>query len=232
MAEFQSTCWTLVLTAAEGDPEARQTALERLCSGYWPPVYAYIRRRGQGEEEARDLTQEFFARLLEKGWLQAADPTRGKFRAFLLTTLKRFLADVHDWAVRQKRGGGAVHIPLDWEEAEAIREPAESPEAAFDRRWALTVLWKAGERLREEAEAAGRQEIFSLLGPFIASEPEAGDYDAVGARTGLSRAAVSMAVHRLRVRLRELMRAEVAETLADRAAVDAEMAELMAALRR
>ena len=232
MTEFQTTCWTLVLTAGSGGEEERCAALNELCSAYWTPAYAYIRRRGQGEEEARDLTQEFFARLLEKNWLESAAPERGKFRAFLLTMLKRFLANEHDFATREKRGGGAVLLPLDWDEAPEVADKIESPEQAFDRRWALTVMHRAAVRLRAEAEVSGRLPLFAALSPFIAADAEPGVYEETGAAFGMSKAAVAMTIHRLRLRLRELTREEVAETVADRSNLEAEMQELMAALRR
>ena len=231
MTDFQTTCWTLVITAGSGGEEERLAALNKLCLAYWPPAYAYLRRRGQGEEDARDLTQEFFARLLEKNWLESAAPERGKFRAFLLTMLKRFLSNEHDFATRQKRGGGALLLPLDWSEAPEIPHGGESPEQAFDRRWALTVMHRAAGKLRSEAEAAGRAALFTALSPFISADPEPGIYEETGLTFGMSKAAVAMAMHRLRLRLRELTREEVAETLSDRGNVDAEMQELMAALR-
>lgn len=231
MSDFQTTCWTLVLTAGSGAPEDRGAALERLCRAYWPPAFAYIRRRGHGEEEARDLTQEFFARLLEKNWLESADRERGKFRSFLLIMLKRFLANEHDFRTREKRGGGVATLSLDWSEAPDVPDSSETPEQAFDRRWALTVMHRAAEKLRGEAEAAGRAALFAAASPWIASDPPAGVYEEIAGTLGTSKAAVSMAVHRLRLRLRELTRTEVAETLSDRGCVDAEMQELMAALR-
>jgi RNA polymerase sigma factor (sigma-70 family) len=231
MAEFQTTCWTLIMAATEGTPETRHEALGRLCRAYWMPVFAYIRRRGQPEEEARDLTQGFFARLLEKHWLDLADQERGKFRGFLLTMLKRYLADQHDYETRQKRSGGHTHFSIDWAEAPEIPDRAETPDQAYDRRWALTVLHRATGRLRAEAEVSGRLPLFVALAPFIGSEPPPGRYEQVGNEVGLSRAAVAMAVSRLRLRLRELARSEVAETLTDRQAVETELQELMTALR-
>ncbi len=219
------------MAACEGTPESRLAALEGLCSAYWPAVFVYIRRRGKDEEEARDLTQEFFASLLEKNWLATVDQDQGRFRAFLLTLVKRFLADEHDYATRKKRGGGVPLLSLDWTNAPEVPDSQDSPELAFDRRWALTVVSRAGDRLKAEVEASGRGDLFSVLAPFVAEEPESGAYDAASGVLGMSRAAISMAVHRLRLRLRALVRAEVAETLSDPAAVDGEMQELIAALR-
>lgn len=231
MAEFQTTCWTLVLTAGKGGEADRAAALEQLCRSYWPTAYAYIRWRNADEETARDLTQEFFARLLEKNWLESAAPAQGKFRAFLLTMLKRFLANEYDYRTRLKRGGGAAALPLDWSEAPEVADTAESPEQAFDRRWALTVMQRAAAALRAEAESAGRASLFHALSPHIASDPEPGVYEEIAASMGMSKPAVAMAVHRLRLRLRELTRSEIAETLTDRGSVENELAELMSALR-
>ena len=232
MADFKTTCWTLVMTTTHGTDVARQAALERLCQDYWPPVYSYIRRRGQGEEESKDLTQEFFARLLEKRWLVGADPELGKFRAYLLTMLKRFLAGSYDHDTRQKRGGGALHFRLDWDSIPEIADKADTPEEAFDRRWALTVVHRAMARVHKEAEASGRLILFAALSPFVLTEPEPGAYEQVAAELHLSRSAIAMAVHRLRLRLRELVRSEIAETLINHSAVETEMQELMAALRK
>ena len=154
------------MTTTHGTEDARQAALESLCRDYWPPVYSFIRRRGQGDEEAKDLTQEFFARLLEKRWLDGADPEQGKFRAYLLTMLKRFLADSHDHDTRQKRGGGAWHFRLDWEGMPEIADVADTPEEAFDRRWALTAVHRAMAKVHKEAEASGRLALFTALSPF------------------------------------------------------------------
>lgn len=231
MSLFQTTRWTLVLDASSGSDAGRLAALNRLCQAYWPPAFAYIRRRGHDEEAARDLTQGFFEKLLEKDWLADAEPDRGKFRSFLLTMLKRYLANEHDFRTRMKRGGGAAAISLDWSESPDVSDPAETPEQAFDRRWALEVINRAGERLRSEATASGRGALFLAVSPFVAAEAEPGAYEQIAADLGMTKSAVAMAVHRLRLRLRELIREEVAETLIDRSKVDVEMQELMSALR-
>lgn len=231
MSDFQTTCWTLVFTAGNGGESERFAALERLCQSYWHPAHAYIRRRGHSEDEALDLTQEFFSRLLALNWLQSADPHRGRFRTFLLTMLQRFLANEHDFATRAKRGGSSSILPLDNPLVPEIPDPSESPEHAFDRRWALTVMHRAASRLRTEAEASSRADLFTALSPLLASDPDPGAHDAIASQFGLSKGAVAMAIHRLRLRLRELTRDEIADTLSDRSSVDAEMQELMAALR-
>jgi DNA-directed RNA polymerase specialized sigma24 family protein len=231
MTDFQTTRWTLVLTAHAADPVARRTALEELCQGYWQPVYAYIVRRGADPEDARDLTQAFFERLLEKNWLETTDQGRGKFRAFLLTLLKRFLADAHDYATRMKRGGHSVHLPLEGMVTNTALAAEASPEEAYDRQWALTTVLRATQVLEAEALAAGKAASFAVLGPFVADEPPPGAYEAAAVQLSISRAAVGMAVHRLRARLRELIWAEVAATLMEGANVENEMAVLLAALR-
>lgn len=235
MSDFATTRWSLVLAAGR-EGRDRDAALARLCEEYWRPLHAYVRRSVRDSEAARDLTQEFFARLLEKGWLVGLEQDGGRFRSFLLCALRRFLIDQHKHGAAAKRGGGAPVFSLDWASAEGgpAYEPAgreETPERAFDRRWALEVMHRALVRLRAEAEAAQKAEWFAALQPYLAGEPEAGDYERAGAALALSPNAVAAAVRRLRARYRELFRAEVAETLADPARVDEELAHLLAALR-
>lgn len=235
MSEFATTRWSLVLAAGR-DGLGRDAALARLCEDYWRPLYAYVRRVGYGPEEARDLTQEFFARLLEKGWLDGVEQEGGRFRSFLLCALRRLLIDLRKHGAAAKRGGGARPLSIDWEAAEGgwRIEPAgreETPERSFDRRWAMEVMHRALGRLRAEAEAARKAELFAALQPFLAAEAEPGDYERAGGALGLSPNAVAAAVRRLRMRYRELFRAEVAETLADPARVDEELRHLLAALR-
>ena len=233
-AQFTTTHWTVVL-AAKGVPAERQAAaLEQLCRTYWYPLYSYIRRRGNGPEDAQDLTQEFFARLLEKQWLENVEKNGSRFRSFLLTALNGFLANQHDRAQAAKRGGGQPIISLDAVEAERryLQEPATSaPEQIFDRRWALTVLEQAFARLKEETLATGKARQFEVLNPFLSHEPEAGEYVAAAAKLQSSAGTVGVLVHRLRARYRDLVRAGIAETLAEPSQLDAEMAELFAALR-
>jgi RNA polymerase sigma-70 factor (ECF subfamily) len=205
--------------------------LATLCRDYWPAVFIYIRRQGRDEEAARDLTQEFFARLLDKEWLQGVRPEVAKFRAFLLTTVKRFLNGEYLRQTALKRGGSAQPLSLDWENLPPLAAEGLTPEQAFDRQWALAVINRAMTTLREEADAAGRGRLFAEVAEFISNEPEPGAYHRPAAVLGLSRTAVAMAVHRLRLRLRELVRTEVAQTLSDPQRVEAELRELMAALR-
>ncbi len=227
---FVTTRWTVVLQAGGSGPE-KDASLATLCRDYWQPVFVYLRRHGQDEESARDLTQEFFARLLDKEWLEGLQREGPKFRAFLLVAVKRFLAVEHHRRTAQKRGGSAAALSLDTTDLPSLAAAEATPEQAFDRHWALTVINRALGNLRAEVEAAGRGRLFAVVAEYISSEPEPGAYDAAAAALGLSRAAVAMAVHRLRLRLREKVRDEVAHTLADARQVDDEMRELMAALR-
>ena len=227
---FMTTRWTVVLQAGGNGPE-KDKSLAALCRDYWQPVFIYIRRHGHDEEGARDLTQEFFARLLEKDWLEGLRREGAKFRAFLLVAVRRFLAVEHHRRTAQKRGGGAALLPLDTADLPPLASQDATPEQAFDRHWALTVINRALDALRAETEASGRGRWFAELAEFISAEPEAGAYDAAAAALGVSRATVAMAVHRLRLRLREKVREEIAHTLADAAQIDAELRELTATLR-
>jgi len=232
---FQTTHWSIVLTAAgHADGPRRAEALEKLCRAYWYPLYAYVRRRGNGPEDAQDLTQEFFARLLEKNWLADIEPVGGHFRSFLLTALNRFLANEYDRNQSAKRGGGKQLISLDQEHAEEryLNEPTvdETPERIFERRWAFAVLDQALMRLRAETRETDRSRQFELLNPFLSREAGDGEYARVAAQLGISAGAVGVAVYRLRHRYRELVQAEIANTLVDPSRVDEEMRHLLATL--
>ena len=229
---FATTQWTLVFAAGGTDDEAKRKALAALCAAYWGPVYAFVRRRGASVEEAKDLTQEFFARLLRHEWLSGLTREGSKFRAFLLVAVKRFLAVEYERRSALKRGGGEVPLSL---HDSALPEPTcaeDTPERAFDRRWALTVVDRAVARLQKEARASGREKLFAQVSGFLAVDPEPGAYEQAALALGISRAAVAMAVHRLRLRLREQVRAEVAETLSSTRQIDDEVRELMVALRQ
>jgi RNA polymerase sigma-70 factor (ECF subfamily) len=229
---FQTTHWSVVLQAAQRQ-EGGGAALEKLCQDYWFPLYSYVRRGGRDAEEAKDLTQEFFARLLEKNWLAQADANRGRFRSFLLSALKHFLAN--EWRKKQaaKRGGGKSVVSLD-DTAEALylAEPASdlTPEKIYERRWALRLFERALGRLREDHQAAGKLAVFEALEPFLSAEAREGDYERVGAALGMSNGAVAGAVHRLRQRYRELVRDEIAQTVTSPAELEDEMRSLLAAL--
>lgn len=234
-AWFCSTHWSVVLAVSDSDPTRQAAALEKLCCTYWLPLYSYIRRRGNSPDDAQDLTQEFFAHLLAKQWLEGVQKNGSRFRSFLLSALNGFLANQYDRATAAKRGGGQQLLSLDAELAERRyqEEPGtpETPERIFDRRWALTVLDRALAELKEETAATGKTRQFDLLNPFLSRDPGPGEYAAVARQLNVSTGSVGVSVHRLRQRYRELLRAEVANTVADPAQVDAEMRELFAALQ-
>jgi len=234
-AWFGSTHWSVVLAASSPDPVRQAAALDQLCRTYWYPIYSYVRRRGNGPEDAEDLAQEFFARLLDKQWLEGVEKNGSRFRSFLLSALNGFLANEYDRATAAKRGGGRQILSLDADDAERryALEPVthETPERIFDRRWALTVLDRALARLKSETTVSGKARHFDLLSPFLSRTPDAGEYAPMAAGLGISAGAVGVAVHRLRQRYRELVRSEIAETLSDPSRVDSEMSELFAALR-
>ena len=224
---FATTHWSVVLAAGEQNTPQSAAALERLCCIYWYPLYAYVRRRGYSPEDAQDLTQQFFARLIEKGVLSFADPARGRFRTFLLKALEHFLAD--DWrhAHRAKRGGGAFEIPLDGAMAEARYATeltdALTPERAYEERWAMTLLEHVLDRMREDYTRVGKQRLFEALQDFL-WDPHPPVSCAVLARDlGLTEDAFYAAVHRLRGHYRERLRAEVAHTVNAPSEIDAEL---------
>jgi len=230
---FAATRWTIVMAAGRDDVHGAR-ALEQLCRTYWLPLYSYVRRQGFGPHDAQDLTQGFFARLLRMNSVAAVSPGKGKFRTFLLVSLNHFLSDERDHARAGKRGGGKVIISLDETEAEQryLQIPCAdmAPEKVFDRRWALTVMELALQRLRKEYESSGRQPLFEALGAFLSSEAGAGAYDAIGIKLGMSPGSVAVAVHRLRQRYRECTRLELAQTLCSDADLDEELNYLFAAL--
>jgi len=228
---FLTTQWSVVIAAGGSDDDAKRQALASLCKAYWGPIFAYVRNRGHSVEQSEDLTQEFFARLLERDWLAGLTREGSKFRAFLLVAVKRFLAVEHERQSAMKRGGGVAPLPIDDVGAGGPASRDETPERAYDRRWALTVIDRAVERLQAESRASGRESLFAQVSGFLVADPGPGAYEGAAQKLGISRPAVAMAVHRLRLRLREQVCAEVAETLTDRRGVEDEMRELMAALR-
>ena len=231
---FCSTHWSVVLTAAQAPSSESTQALERLCRTYWYPLYAFVRRSGYGADDAEDLTQEFFARLLEKKWLAEADPARGRFRSFLLAALKHFLANEWNRAHCLKHGGGREFIALDAvtaEERYTLEQPdLATPELLYDRRWALTLLACAQDRLRGEMTAGDQRERFEALEPTLTGERTALPYQELATRFGVTETAVKSMVLRLRRRFRDLLREEVAQTIGDAKDVDAELASLFATL--
>ena len=232
-ARFATTQWSVVLAVGGQGPE-RDAALERFCRTYWYSVFAFIRRRGANAEDARDLTQEFFAQLIEKGWLQGVERRDTRFSTLLLTILQRFQVDEFRRATREKRGGATTTISLDMAQAEAWfgAEPTdgESPERTFERRWALAVMDAGLTRLRDECRETGRAKLFETLSPFLSRQPEPGEYEAAGETLGLKQRAVIVAVHRLRVEYREMVREEVAAGLTEKSRIDEEMEHLARAL--
>jgi RNA polymerase sigma-70 factor (ECF subfamily) len=233
-ASFATTRWSVVLLAGRNDTERAREALAKLCAGYWYPLYVYARRRGHPHADAQDLTQAFFARVLARQSLAAADPARGRFRSFILTAMKNFLAD--EWAKTQtqRRGGETPTLSLDWVAAEKHYnlEPADtdSPDKAFDRRWAHALLEAALAALAEEYRADGAGELFAALRGTLVGERAAQPYAELGAQLGLSESAIKVAVHRLRKRYRARLRAEIAQTVATAEEVDGEMQHLFRSL--
>jgi RNA polymerase sigma factor (sigma-70 family) len=231
---FVTTRWSVVVTAGRTDTTRAHDALAKLCQIYWHPLYAYVRRRGHSPEDAQDLTQEFFARLLERNWVAAADRQKGRFRSFLLSAMKHFLANEWDKARAQKRGGGQFLIPLDVATAETSCgiEPADdvTPETIFERRWALTLLEQVLRRLREEHVRDGKEKLFEQLKPTLTEASRAVRYAEMAVQLGASEGAVKVAVHRLRQRYRELLRAEIADTVASPDEIEDEIRNLFSAL--
>ena len=232
-ARFCTTRWTVVLGAGSDGPE-RDTAMDQFCRTYWYPLYAFVRRRGEAAEDARDLVQEFFARMIEQGWLAGVERREVRFSTLLLTIFQRFLASEHRKATAGKRGGGVAALSIDLAQAEQWfgAEPAtdETPERIYERRWALAVLDAGLASLREECRATGRARHFDALSTFLSREPAAGEYETVAATLGLKHGGVAVAVHRLRAQFRECVRAEVAAGLNDRTHIEEELRHLSAAL--
>jgi len=234
-SQFHTTHWSLIVQAAGKEGESSRAALADLCGAYWYPVYAFIRRRGHSAEDARDLAQEFFATLLEKGYLADADPERGRFRAFLLTAVSRFVSKQHERAAALKRGGGRRDLPLDFDigETRYQREPSHewTAERIFARRWALTLLDRTIAALRKEHEEAGKLPLFDALKVYLTGEAGAPPLRSVADRLGMSEGAVKVAVHRLRQKYRDALRGEIAQTVTAQEDVDDELRLLLAALR-
>lgn len=231
---FPATRWSVVLAATRGPSPESARAMEALCRAYWYPLYAYVRRSGQSPHDAQDLTQEFFARLLEHHWLATADRERGRLRTFLIVALKHFLHKEWRRASAQKRGGGHTPVELDTACAEsqlAADATAQlDPDAAYDRQWALTLLDITIKRLEAEFASANRTGDFAALkGGLLAAHGKL-DYAEVAAQLGLQPGAARVAVHRLRKRFREIYREEIAQTLAEGADLNAELRHLAAAL--
>jgi RNA polymerase sigma-70 factor (ECF subfamily) len=230
---FATTHWTVVLAAGRRSTPQADLALEELCRTYWYPLYAYVRRHGRSREDAEDLTQAFFARFLEKNYLEGLNSEKGRFRAFLLAALKHFLTDEWDKARAQKRGGGVTTLSLDWQSADTRYQinPADnlSPDKIYDRAWAVTLLERVITRLRDESAAEDKSRLFEQLKPFLMAGKSAIPYAQAAAALALTEGAVRVAVHRLRRRYRELLREEIGQTLSDPAQADEEMRVLFSA---
>lgn len=234
-SNFAATRWTRVIQA-RGDSDAARLALSELCEAYYAPVFAFLRRERGDEDAARELTQEFFRRLLGGGGVEGADPARGKFRSFLLGAVKHFLADEHDRTTREKRGRGIQPESLDRGESDSSAglavadDRALPPDVLFDRQWALTVLDRSFTALESELAAEGKSRVIEVLRPWLVGAADHGDQRVAAAELGLSMTAMRVAVHRLRQRFREAVRAELRQTLAPGASVEDELRALFAAL--
>jgi RNA polymerase sigma-70 factor (ECF subfamily) len=230
---FVTTHWSVVLSAQDKDSPRSVEALESLCRTYWYPLYAFVRRQGRRPHDAQDLTQEFFARLLEKDYLKSAAREKGRFRTFLLVALKRFLANEWDRQHAQKRGGFAPIVFIDQELAESrfAAEPAHQlqPDVLFDRQWAMTLLERVMTRLQEEYLATGRAKLFEYLRNCLARDESALPHAEIADRLNLTEAAVKMAVHRLRARYREILHAEIADTVSSPEEIEEEIRHLFSA---
>jgi RNA polymerase sigma factor (sigma-70 family) len=232
-ANFPTTRWTLVLAASGDTSAANRDALAYLCERYWYPLYAYVRRGGYPPDQAKDLTQSFFALLLERKYFERANPDKGHFRSFLLSSLKFFLSDEAARAQTQKRGGGTVALPFEIISAETLyeREPFhdENPERIFERRWAHATLDHVIARLRDEFVRHGRLDHFNRLKVFLLGQAEV-PYAELAKQLDTSEGALKVGIHRLRKRYRELLRGEIADTVASPDDVEGELRYLAAAL--
>jgi RNA polymerase sigma factor (sigma-70 family) len=233
---FATTHWSVIWAAAQGDTPQSATALEGLCRTYWSPLYAYVRRHGYSPEDAQDLTQAFFAHLLRKDFLHGVEPEKGRFRSFLLACLKHFLADEWEKGRTAKRGGPGPELRLDWGQAEEryrLEARVEAnPESLYERRWALDLLDRVLDQLRDEAVAPGKGAVFDSLQGCLLGEHPAETYAQLGARLGLSESAVKVTVHRLRLRFRELLREQIAHTVTRPEEIDDEMRYLFEVVSR
>ena len=233
---FATTRWSLVLAAGERGGTEAEEALAHLCAQYWYPVFAFVRRQGVPRDDAQDVTQGFFARLIEKGDLADADRSRGRFRSFLLTACQHYLSNERDHARAQKRGGGRAPVPIDVAAAEGRYERAlsdeETPERLFDRQWCLTLLAAVLDGLSDEYAAAGKARVFGRLKGFLTGDEGAGTHAEAARDLAMTPAAVKVAVHRLRARYREGLQRRVAETVASPRDVADEILYLQKTLAR
>jgi RNA polymerase sigma factor (sigma-70 family) len=232
---FMTTHWSVVRNARDGsDNTATRQALSKLCENYWYPVYGYVRRRGNDAHRAEDLTQGFFLAFIEKDYLKSVSQDKGKFRAFLLASVKNYMANVHDRETAQKRGGGAAVVTLDSQLAEQLYKSAgtktTSADAVFDHEWALTVLRTAQEALRSEYEKAGKGAIFAALLHTMTIDDQGTSYQDIATELSMSESAVKVAAHRLRNRYRKQLREAVGQTVSDNASIDEELKYLISCM--
>jgi RNA polymerase sigma factor (sigma-70 family) len=232
--QFLTTHWSVVLAARRDSSPGAPAALETLCRTYWYPLYAYVRRSGHSPEDAKDFTQEFFARLLEKNWLHSVAPEHGRFRSFLLVAMKRFLAKEWRREHAQKRGAGGTILPLEPVDAETRYgvEPAVGADVLFERRWALTLLQRALDRVEGEFETAGKRAEFDVMKDWLTADRGEIPYEEAAQKLGTTEGAARVAIHRLRKQFRAVFREVIAETVSEPAEVEDEMRHLAAALGR
>ncbi len=235
-SSFHETRWTLV-ARSRGDDITARAALSELCEAYYAPVVMFLRRDGRAEDAARDLAHDFFAKLLAGDVINGADPLRGRFRSYLLSALKRFAADQRDRDHAVKRGGGQIHAVIENDDSstgaglQIADESVEAPDVAFDRQWALTVLARALATLEAELRESGKGLQFDTLKPWLTADGDATPQTEAAAKLGLSEDTVKVAIHRLRKRFREAVKAEIAQTVSDSGNVREELDSLTAALR-
>jgi len=234
-AAFMTTHWSIVRAAGDSSAPKHEQALSTLCQTYWFPLYAYLRRNGHDANEAADHTQAFFTQLLDKKYLRQVQPKPGKFRSFMLTALKHFVANQRKYDRAKKRGGGKNILSLNYDQAENryALEPATnlSPEKLFEKSWALTVLTRTMERLEEELAAKNRQKLFEHLRAYVVAEQSAVPYHDLSDKLEMTEGAIRVAVHRLRQRCKEILRDEVAQTVATAEEVEEEIRSLFIALQ-
>ena len=234
MMRFETTRWSVIRAAASEQPLKARLALETLCTTYWYPLYSYIRRRGYSMEDAKDLTQEFFARFIEKEYLKDVDASKGKFRSFLLASVNHFLSNERDRANALKRGGGISVIPFDFVAAEerlvCVHGRELSPEKLYDRAWAMALLESVLTRLRNEYTESGKAALFNRLKGTLTGEGGHLAYRELGVELGLSEGAVKVAVHRLRHRYRDFLLEEISQTLDEGESLEEELQYLFSAI--
>lgn len=228
---FATTRWTVVIAAGNVGTPQSEAALEALCKAYWFPLYAYVRRRGYGRQDAQDLTQGFFADLLGRRDIGKVNSERGRFRAFLLSSLKHFVANERDRSQRLKRGGSIIHFTLDWQSADTQFQIADAaartPDEVYDREWAVALLERVIGQLRDEWVADGKSQKFEQMKEFLTAAKDEITYAVAAANLQMEESALRVAVHRLRKRYRILLRSEVAQTLADPTMVEEELTALL-----